>query len=194
MDPRKAKGPVPVPPIQVYARPRGGIQWQCPDCGNLHSKNAGFWRRAQIRCSDPSCSHKFRIGIGLTVLEGQFKCLFMGKWENNLANRMEAHVPWDGHGVGSIYGPIDWTCPNCGDTQTTVVNRRDLVLKCPNCAYWWFVQLLIYKPAGSKVLCPYDWTPFYVGDTKETPAPAKVDSRSGETGESPRNHSGDTMS
>lgn len=145
------KGPAPIPDPEVRARPRGGIQWQCPDCGNLHSQDKAFWRRAQIRCGRLGCQHKFRVGVGF----GTYGCKFMGPWVLNTANRI--NPDYQSALAGSLFGIIDWECPKCSYIQMSDADFHYPTVQCVACKCEWTIGLLLYRPAGSKVLCPYDW-------------------------------------
>lgn len=187
------KGPVPVPDIEVYARPRGNMQWSCPDCGYLHTREVQFWRLARVQCKQNLCKHKFRVGLGFTKTDGVERCIFAGKWQGNLANRLGAsfnayHLPM----LGRVYGPIDFECPTCHVIQTATVDFHDGRAVCTSCTSEWCVQLLIYRPSGPKNIVPFDWAVFlpkdYVQTSSESLPVAPSDSRPGTSSDSPRDN------
>ena len=151
------KGPAPIPDPEVRAHPRGSLQFECPSCSNLHSQDQGFWRTAQIRCRRVGCQHRFRVGLGFTTEQPKHRCLFVGAWKLNIANKIN---PQGTPLAGRIFGPIDWTCLSCNTTQTTRLEFKLGSISCEACTVTWFIQLLIYTPLGSKNICPYDWTVF----------------------------------
>lgn len=156
------KGPAPIPDPEVRARPRGGIQWQCPDCGNLHSQDKHFWRRAQLQCKRPGCEHKFRIGVGFGPQESDYRAFMMGFWELNTANRKNPDYKYPL--PGRLFGIIDWECPNCFKIHTSDV---DFFNPTVNCCFYWGIYLLLYRPSGSKNITPYDWA-IFTPDVSET--------------------------
>ena len=155
-EPLHWKGPAPIPDVQVRARPHGAIQWQCPDCGHLHGKATNFWRRGMVQCTLKGCRHKFRVGVGFSSYNGVLRCLYMGNWQGNIANRINPSSMEKYHPVGFIYGPLDWECPACQQIRTDTVDFRIPTVTC--CNQMWIVQLLLYRPQGSKNITPYDWS------------------------------------
>jgi hypothetical protein len=167
----KGKKRVPVPEPEVRARPRGGIQWSCPDCGNLHSQDKHFWRRAMIQCKRAGCEHKFRVGVGFSDVYGTFTCLELPKWQFNMANRLRSNGCAGEIGIGRLFGLLDWECPDCGKVSTTDVDFFHPTVSC--CNPWW-IQLLIYKPSGSRNITPYDWSMPFVRKTHESVHPEEI--------------------
>jgi len=163
----KWKGPVPVPDIEVYARPHGQIQLMCPACGNLNGsfKNQ-FWRKAQIQCKRDGCKRKFRIGIGITDSEGAYRCLMAGPFKGNVVNKVN---PVGSPLMGRVFGALDYECPKCLKAQSTEIPFTSGLIHCINCKYEYFVQLLIYTPGGyPKLICPFDFTVLFTNADKTT--------------------------
>lgn len=176
------------PQIEVFARPRGNMQWMCPACGWMHSSYQAHWRKATAKCRYHGCEKRYRVGIGLTKTEGSLKSLFMGKFVNNIANRLDAPATyWTGlpnsQFIGHIYGVIDYTCPDCLLTQVGFADFDTGLMTCRECKSSYFVQLLFYAARG-KLLVPYDWAVFTKHDKTipESVSIAASDSRSGEAG------------
>lgn len=168
---KKWKTEVPIPDPDLRARPRGGIQWQCPECGALHSsKNPGFHKRARIRCR--MCKHRFRLGVGFSTKDGVLRCLYMGVWFLNMANRLNPQPLGYIHPQGRLFGKLDWECPQCKKVQTSSVNFHKHIVEC-SCSARYIVQLLIYIPSGNKNIVPYDWT-IHDPKTYTSPSPTEI--------------------
>lgn len=171
-EPKHWKGPAPRPDPEFIARPYGMIQWQCPDCGHLHCRNQVFWRRGQVRCGYVGCRHRFRVGLGFSDSEGVLRCLNMGKWKYNLANRVNPSSQYSPyHPVGNFSGSLDWICPKCNALKIDSVDFKFPVIICKSCNLTWLVQLLIYSPSGSKNITPLDWALPNVSETTNSTPP-----------------------
>lgn len=186
----KHKGPVPVPELELMAHPRGGIQWQCPDCGNLHSQDKGFHLRAQVQCKRDGCHHRFRVGVRFTEYDG-YPCVFEGDFKQNKANRLTTAIGFSGTVplAGRLFGLIDWQCPHCSHIQTSDTPFKWPSVTCILCTMSWDVQLLIYRPGGyPKIMVPYDWS-ISAKTLNNSISPEASNQSPGTSGDSPRNDS-----
>jgi rubredoxin len=174
------KGPAPFPEIEVQAKPHGGLQWECPNCGNLHNRDAHFWRRAQIRCRRLGCQRRFRVGVGFieTIGPRPATCHLAGTWKLNYGNRINPpeSSPWRGR----VFGAIDWCCPKCNTFNESMADFFQPSLTCTSCTSSWWISLLIYTPSGSKNITPYDWVP-YAPKTHDPLSTSQADRSLGES-------------
>lgn len=151
----KYKRGYPIPTIEVYARPMGYMQFQCPDCGRKGSMKQVDWRRAQVQCGR-GCLHKFRVGLGFTSDCHPLTAMLAGTWNGYTNNKLE---PEQLNPIsGSIYGKTEWRCPNCLVNQAGYISKDTQELDCTSCGAEFNIILLIYKGAKAfRVIAPMDW-------------------------------------
>lgn len=164
-------------PIQIMARPLGHIEWLCPDCGAMSGSEQIAWRRARVACRH--CKHKFRIGLNFSTSPFDmppYNARYMQEWDGGSVNRLGLR-----HGkpsVGRLIGRLDWICPNCNTPQAGSIewNFGEVTCSNPECAYRYWVSLLIYSSARRiPITTPHDWIPLQgslqnVRRTKKTDA------------------------
>lgn len=141
--------------VQLFARPRGAVQWQCPSCGALHGSTQQIWRTGTLTCT--RCQRQTQVGVGFSTSPEANSCLLMGTWSKHiLPNRLEA----EGDPLaGRIYGRIDFECPKCKLGQEGFADFDDLILLCKGCQTPYFTQLLLYPyTQGSRSTVPFDWS------------------------------------
>ena len=165
---------IPVPAIEIFARPLGKFQWTCPNCSQEFPLRDIDWRMAEAKCQ--RCQNRFRLGLGFSTFELPY-ALTCGKWNGYSGNRID---PKGSFSEGRISGTIEWRCPTCRVQQETFL--KDKTLSCANCNLTLFVSLLIYRASKTfKVRCPIDWVfPKYV-ETPNNPIPFKTPSPSAGT-------------
>lgn len=161
--PKPKKGKVPIPDVEVFAHPRGNIQWQCPNCGSLYSFNTGFRRTGRIRCVRQGCKRRFRVGVHFSDYNPTYTAWIMpNRWNGFTANRLNLpYLIHDGQEApGSLFGTMDWRCPNCQKLQTSDIPFHLPAVSC-TCGGFWYISLLIYHPNYQpKQLFPLDWSPY----------------------------------
>lgn len=140
--------------VEVYARLRGNLQFQCPKCGNLNSTSPEVWRRARTACR--RCFASYRIGIGFCDIDGSARAMYMGRFPGHLANKLN---PTGGESlVGRLHGVFDYQCPKCQKPRTVTLDWDRPTITC--CQKTWSIQLLIYNTVpGPAITCPLDWIP-----------------------------------
>lgn len=147
------------PPIQLYARPTGMLQWACPACGELFGVHRVPWRRARVRCRQ--CFRTYRIGIGLQPPNDRlppFNAIAAGLWDGATSNRLgtTAGTP----AVGRYTGHLDWICPTCTTLQSSTIDRTFGLVDCSSCMAQFSTYLIIYKaPRHRSITSPIDWIP-----------------------------------
>lgn len=155
---------LPVPAIEVYARPMGKIQYNCPNCTTAHPLQMVNWRRMLLVCSN--CHARYQIGLGFTRT---FQCnsYLMGKWNSYVTNRIDpTGTPSD---YAKLYGTVEWRCPDCLSAQRSFLDWSGQ-LECA-CLAKFYVSVLFYRlPSVSrlKLKAPFDSL------VKGLHAPAKV--------------------
>lgn len=161
------------PSVELFARPRGAVQWQCPACGALHGSTQQIWRTGTLTCA--RCQRQTQVGIGFSTKIDADPCLMMEKWsKSTLPNKIN---PEGLHLAGRIYGRIDFECPSCKLGQEGVADFDELVLTCKGCQTPYFLQLLLYPyTQGSRHTVPFDWSVLIAQRTVNEPLPlTKVD-------------------
>lgn len=145
-----SKGQLPIPDIQVYARPLGHLSWTCPNCSKEHARRPVPWRRGDLICD--SCQRRFRIGVGFNYTRSGL-ALAMGKFDGFTANRLS---PQGKDADGRYYGQMEWSCPVCYSYHKDRLSGDWLF--CPDCRTPIYVNLLIFEATKSnKVRAPLDW-------------------------------------
>lgn len=150
-----------IPPIELHAQIRGGVQFACPDCGNLHSQ-AKAAPSSAICCKREGCEHRFRVGVGLTNLTRAFSppsCLLAGKFNKFTANRYNLTKNDGSEAIGRLFGSIAWQCPECHFSQKSSISFFESLLSCQKCPNLFHVTLLLWRGVQSKmVTLPLDWS------------------------------------
>jgi transcription elongation factor Elf1 len=145
--------------VQLFARPRGALQWECPNCGNLHGATQQAWRTGILHCF--RCEQRFRIGIAFCT-PGDYRCLYVGVHSGQTVNQInrELHSFYETK-AGRVYGRLDFECPACQSGQKGIADYDLGTVVCTNCRAVYGVQLLLYKvPTGRPTFrVPLDWTP-----------------------------------
>lgn len=166
------------PSVEVFARPRGAVQWQCPSCGSLHGSTQQIWRTGTLTCT--RCQRQTQVGVGFSTSMGADSCLMMGSWTKaTLPNRLN---PTGDPVSGRVYGRMDFECPKCKLGQEGFADFDDLTLTCKGCLTPYFLQLLLYPYVqGSRSCIPFDWSVLIAKKTVDEPIPTEeADPCSGE--------------
>lgn len=144
---------IPVPDVEVYARPVGKIQFTCPNCSQVHPLKPVHWRRADLHCQ--RCHTKFQLGLGFSTTATS-SSLLMGKWNSYTANRID---PVGTHSDSTkVYGTIEFQCPACLHPQKGFC-AHDGQLSCESCSAVYFISALLYrlpKVSRLKLKAPFD--------------------------------------
>ena len=149
----------PIPSVEVYVRPMGGMQFMCPLCFNMRVIKRVDWRRGVTYCT--RCLKRFRVGV---LVQDQRTRVGYGfypteRFNGYTSNRLIAHTGWEVT-PGRLTGSIDWICPQCATVQRmTRINRnKEDAISCAGCNKTFYIRLLMWQAAFKfKVRCPLDW-------------------------------------
>lgn len=159
---KPSKKALPIPAIEVYARPLGHLTWTCPNCSKDHARRPTPWRRGDLVCD--GCKRHFRIGVGFNYTRAN-QALAMGKYDGFTANRLNPHgKPADGR----YHGQVEYSCPVCYTYHKDRMSGDWLF--CVDCKTPIYVNLLIFEGAKSRTgRAPFDWVVPNVKRSTETP-------------------------
>lgn len=147
------------PDIQVYARIRGAIQWECPRCGNFNIPKRKHQRLARVVCV--RCNARYRLGVGLHINPSVPRCLVMNKWDHFTSNRLNLACHDYRYGNGRLSGLLHWECPSCHAPHfDSIIDWYKGGVGCRKCLRGFAVQLLLWvsSPGRHHLTCPMDWT------------------------------------
>jgi hypothetical protein len=162
-----------IPDVEIFARPFGYLQWVCPACHEIFGAKQISGRRARIVCTH--CAKAFRLGLGFTQAKTYlppYNAVIAERWNGFTANRLwgaEVSAEPIRFAIARFRGRVDWVCPLCGVSQSQIVGRELMSLRCGVCEADYFLSVIFYPSLpGAPIKCPLDWSlPAY--ETPETP-------------------------
>ncbi len=158
---RKEKCPIlrtkELPPIQVYARPVGYLQWICPHCHEIFGARQIPWRQARITCT--GCNRSYRLGIGflhdITTTLSPFNAR-IADWCGPAVNTYQTLRGTSA--IARMRGRLDWVCPQCHMGQSGQIGRELMDIGCQACGAFYFLHVILYRASpGITITTPIDW-------------------------------------
>lgn len=138
-DKAKSHDALPIPAVEVYARPLGKVQWSCPNCSQEYPLQFIDWRRGILSCSRCKAKHQLGVGFSNDPLPSGF---LMGKWNSYCVNAINPHGTF--YPAVKLYGSIEWQCPRCAEQEKVALNPWGQV-QCSSCTLQMSAAALLWR-------------------------------------------------